>query len=147
MSTLNGFGTKYLGYTAPDDEGNCYATEWVVALYFPVFPLARRKLCGEFNARGDKQFYLLGKTPLVTRELIQTYLWGFIVVPVLVLLPLLLMMVLAYAGIIVDHSTAFGLFFIIGIVWLLASIFLLIRWDSARGVAGTASLLSKVLGP
>lgn len=61
LSTLNGFGCTLYGNSDYDSESQSYvATHYFVALFVPLFPLARYRVI----STGEKGFRFLGKLPL-----------------------------------------------------------------------------------
>jgi septal ring factor EnvC (AmiA/AmiB activator) len=61
MWTLNGFGFRVYGKSDADPETNSYVTTYYfVALFIPVFPIARYRI---INVGGNK-YSFLGKLPL-----------------------------------------------------------------------------------
>jgi hypothetical protein len=60
LSTVNGFGFSIYGNSDPDADSNSYVTtHYFVALFFPIFPIARYRV---INA--GSQYRFLGKLPL-----------------------------------------------------------------------------------
>ena len=95
MSTWNGIGTKYLGYSHRNRDGSHYATEWGVLFDLPVMPLRRHRLkvgrtvhatAGTVN-KSSTQFAVLEETPLNGREIARTYLTWWVLGPLVAVGP------------------------------------------------------------
>lgn len=59
MSTINGIGTGFNGFSQPDEEGNMTATKWFNVLYFPVLPLWKAKLKRQLTGSSVFQYGFL----------------------------------------------------------------------------------------
>jgi hypothetical protein len=101
MSTINGFGSQFYGWKRLDD-GTAEATTWIVAAFFPIIPLRRSRLEILTQPGVGVRYRLFGggSFRLETREIdrlpldwsinLKTYFKGFVIVPVLLMLPLIL---------------------------------------------------------
>ncbi|GGW58638.1 hypothetical protein GCM10010503_39660 [Streptomyces lucensis JCM 4490] len=107
MSTWNGFGTTYRGFSYPNRDGSHHATQWAVLLFLPVIPLRRHRL-----TVGDSSYTQYGngstsvthyavheETPLVGGEILRTYLTWWVIGPLIVFGPPALALVLVGDGI------------------------------------------------
>lgn len=95
MSTWNGIGTTYRGFSRRLDDGSHHATEWFVLLLLPIVPLQRVRLHIGATTYGldlssFTQYRVLETTPLVFGEILLTYVVGWIAFPVLAFTPLVL---------------------------------------------------------
>lgn len=89
LGTFNGFGRTMLGKTRLDTEGACFATHWFTML-LPIWPLGRYYIkegetvsfAGRRGAStSTTQYLFLGKAELRMSEVIRTYLFFWVVVP------------------------------------------------------------------
>ncbi|MBM7123902.1 hypothetical protein ACFFJT_10670 [Dyella flava] len=113
MSTLNGFGTMFYGWKHLANQPST-ATKWLTAFYIPIIPLGRYELIVHTNfarestqirstlvgvvASQQNRFEILGKTSLHWPEILMTYTKTFIVLPLLMFAPLLIMFLLSRLG-------------------------------------------------
>jgi hypothetical protein len=108
VSTFNGLGTMYYGWRHQDD-GTATATKWFVVVWVPVVPLARYRLrvVTDFQKKEPfmevkrdgflagaaavqrTEYQLLQKVPLVLTEVLSTYVWTYLVGPILMAWPVL----------------------------------------------------------
>ncbi|MFE3934924.1 hypothetical protein ACFXPJ_14325 [Streptomyces goshikiensis] len=140
MSTWNGIGTKYLGFSRRQPDGSHHATEWFVISYMPVVPLRRYRLVvgtteytpGAVGGSTSTTAYrVLGRSPVRVLDVLATYLAWWIVGPALVLGPFFLM---ARAAPAVGRGAGVwcGVIVIGGLVWIVGLPLLLVsrsrRW-------------------
>ncbi|MFD8597851.1 hypothetical protein ACFV1L_22880 [Kitasatospora sp. NPDC059646] len=99
LGTFNGFGRTMLGRTRVDADGACFATRWFTAAMLPIVPLGRYYLkVGEtvdVAGRGGAststtQYLFLGEARLRPSEILRTYLFFWVLVPLLTALPVTL---------------------------------------------------------
>ncbi len=100
MSTFNGIGTLNYGWQACDD-GTAIATTWFVIGFFPIVPLRRQrvrilqppgaKVTDVLIPAGFRtRMQIVERLPLDYRAIVRTYLKGFVLVPLLIALPLII---------------------------------------------------------
>jgi len=127
MSTLSGFGTMYFGWRHDEESGLGEATQWVVALFMPVWPLARHELrlladpddepavswagllsIGGAAALGD-QVEVVRELPVDSRSVVRTLLRAYVGLPLLLGVPLVaaLGLVMLLDGWLGDSAGAF----------------------------------------
>lgn len=88
MSRINGTGTWFLGVEKSDQNGVFTATAWVTVFFFPFVPL-KRYLIKPTKVGGNRfQFQTLGKTDLNWHEILLTYFYGWILMPLGFLAPI-----------------------------------------------------------
>ena len=106
MGTTNGFGTQFYDWEYLDN-GQAEATSWLVAAFFPLLPLRRVRL--RVHTSGEKpSFFSLnsgGSFQISYDELetvrnspariVRTYLKGWLLTPLILLAPLLVMIALS----------------------------------------------------
>jgi hypothetical protein len=90
MSTINGIGTMLYGISEIDNEGNITATTWVTFLYLPLFPLWKDRLKRKVTKPYEYTYSIIRKESIEISEVIKTYLWGRILIPLLIFGPSLL---------------------------------------------------------
>ena len=95
MSTINGIGTLHYGWKHLSD-GTAHATKWFVVMFFPVVAIRRDHLrVLEPPAESARRawlshFELLGHVPLSIGSVLKTYFKAYVVVPVILIAPVLL---------------------------------------------------------
>ncbi len=101
MSSFYGIGTNYLGWKVGED-GVPTATEWFVVFYLPIVPIGRKRLYvvsledsvggipginGTFTLSG--KYRILEDLPIKFSEVLWTYFFGYVLVPLILMVPLL----------------------------------------------------------
>ncbi len=142
--SFNGTGIKFLGYSALDEKEHCTATSWIVFLWFPIYPLRRYKLEMKAGDEG-RMFAVIDQTPKENKEIVQTYLWGWLLVPLVVLGPLVTLAFLTETKVVNTDSGLFSKLLGTGLGWTVISILLLYHWDQRRGMPGLKSPLRKIM--
>ncbi|WP_018342209.1 hypothetical protein [Cytophaga aurantiaca] len=90
MSTLDGIGTRFNGVSQPDEQGHVHATSWFTFLYLPLVPLWRAEIKREITLPLKTfNYQVIQKLPLDKSEILKTYLYGWILIPLLLLGPAL----------------------------------------------------------
>lgn len=100
MSTVNGIGTKFLGFGNRNRDGSHYATQWFVVLDLPVLPLRRYRLTVGASVHhplgaGSQtltRYVLHEETRLDGREIMRTYLTWWLLGPLVVAGPAALLL-------------------------------------------------------
>ncbi len=99
LGTVNGFGRTMLGKTRPDAQGACFATHWFTMLMLPIRPLGRYYVKeGETvdvsgrhgSSTSTTQYVFLGRAELRMSEVIRTYLFCWLVAPLVIAGPVTL---------------------------------------------------------
>jgi hypothetical protein len=95
---FNGIGTYLLGVSHPNDAGVQTGTIWFTLLFMPIIPMSRlsryRFKAGPKRGLDRQQYTFLAQGPLNIREVIKTYLMGWLVYPAFLFVPIFLMMLL-----------------------------------------------------
>jgi hypothetical protein len=93
MSTLNGIGIRFNRVSRPDNKGHVKATMWVTFLYLPIIPLWKAEVIRE-NSLPLREFKyrVIHKLPLDVKEILITYLYGWILIPILMFGPIVFIM-------------------------------------------------------
>lgn len=88
MGTLNGIGTRFMGYSAPENDGSVFVTMWFTFVYLPIIPLGRNKILRNPNTKSNQfQYTILKREKLLAKEVLSTYLWSLVVLPLWILGP------------------------------------------------------------
>ena len=100
MSTVNGIGTFHHGYGDPRADGSFIATNYVVVFFMPLIPLASARLrhhgldddlgLGPV-ASGRAELEVVERLPLQWPQIARTYLKCWLLVPLLLLWPMVLL--------------------------------------------------------
>lgn len=93
MSTVNGIGLQLKGFTRKDGSGRCFATRWLVFCYLPLVPMDRFYLRegstsdhhAGIYARTATGYTIDGESRLRAGEVLRTYLFWWVVGPVVAL--------------------------------------------------------------
>jgi fatty-acid desaturase len=85
-SSFNGTGTKYYGHADPSDSGSYTATEWIVLLWIPIFPLRSWRVGSHRKGKdtllfSNEKFYVK-RVPLNVRQVVLGYLCTVAVIAV-----------------------------------------------------------------
>ncbi|MFE2144710.1 hypothetical protein ACFXA3_23735 [Streptomyces sp. NPDC059456] len=100
MSTWNGIGTKYLGFSRKRVDGSHHATEWFVISYMPVVPLRRYRMVvgatryavgSAGGSTSTTAYRVLERSPMRVLDVLATYLVWWVAGPSLVVCPFVLM--------------------------------------------------------
>lgn len=131
---FNGCGVWFLGIQHTPEKGVVYATFWLTFLFLPVFPLQRAKL----RFSDAQRYTALEKTPLNPGEILQTYLYGWLLFPLLILGPTFVGLALSInevAGMVGPLMLFASLAWMIFVVWQLAG------WDQYRRLVPQKNIL------
>ena len=94
IGRLNGIGVTLLGVNHRNRHAEAFATLWVTFLYLPLLPLARyhvQFLSLEQRVGSTRTRYqILQRTPLKWTEIGHTYLFGWVLYPLLAGGPMIL---------------------------------------------------------
>ena len=93
-SSFNGIGTRYYGHADPSDSDSYTATEWIVFLWVPIFPLRTWRVASRRKGKdtlffSNEKFYVK-QAPLNLRQVVLGYLCTAAVVAVSLAIWLLL---------------------------------------------------------
>jgi len=131
MMRLNGIGTTFLGISPMDETGVATATKWFTLIYVPIVPLSRHRVRFLPHKGSGFAYQELERLPLNGREIALTYLMGWVVFPLLILLPLV--------PAISEIWQAIGLpsvlqipYILVAIIWIIVLIWKTSDWHDAR---------------
>jgi hypothetical protein len=128
LSTWNGFGSAFRGFSRKRRDGTHYATEWVLVAGMPIAPVMRYRL----TIGGTETTYISNTIhtskkyavheddlPLRLKEVLLTYPTWWIIGPLITIGPLVLIaFMLSLSG--TRNSFAIGIYLLFSIVWLCA---------------------------
>ncbi len=145
MSTLNGIGTRFYGFSKPDEEGNCKATLWLSFFYLPFIPLKTVIIKREVTKPHIFQYNVVRKEKIEPFEILKTYFFSWIIMPLLLAWPGIFCVreVSEKIGIPVDDSSGVGVsttwtvIFTFSIIYFIVALLLLKSWDEKRGLPVT----------
>jgi len=88
----------YRSFGRPEGEGWMTATIWLTFVYLPLLPLRRervRLLRDEYSSWGvqasaSQQFQIAGNSPISFLDVVKTYVFGWVLFPVLLVWPIIL---------------------------------------------------------
>lgn len=99
---VHGFGLQLKSFTRADRSERCFATRWLVFLYLPIVPMDRFYLregsttddyYAVISSKTTTRYIIYGESRLRPAEVLRTYLFWWVVGPVVALLfPALLML-------------------------------------------------------
>lgn len=87
---INGIGTTFLGVSKQDENGIATATNWFTFIYLPIFPSIRVRVRFLPHQGSGFSFELLSYEKLVFKEILKTYLFGWILFPLMIFAPAVL---------------------------------------------------------
>ena len=128
---INGIGTTFLGISKQDENGVATATNWFTIFFLPIFPFTRVQV-RFFPSQGSGfTFELLSYQKLVFKEILKTYLLGWIIFPLLIFAPAVLTQnqVWEQIGLPEIIHIPFG---IAAFIWVFVSIWKLLDWQEAK---------------
>lgn len=134
--TINGVGLRYLGLVPTEKTSEVLATVWFTFLYLPILPLRRERLM--LVGQREFRFHVIERVTLDWNDVARTYVFGWILLPLLVLwpLPIAVVEVQGFLGI-PKHVQPFVIFF--AIIWLVVSVWKLKGWDEKRRCASSVT--------
>lgn len=135
MMNINGTGTRFLGYSPLDKDGSCFVTNWVTILYLPVIPLYRAKIKRKITLPIEFKYEILDKDKLVLKEVIITYLFGWIIFPLIIFWPFTFSFFSIQRFIGIQNQDLFIIpFSVFALVWVIFISWRLKLWDERRGL-------------
>jgi hypothetical protein len=117
MSTINGIGTLYYGWTHLPD-GSAHATKWFVIAFLPVIPLSREHLRvitsgtkpSFLSLRGSSDwhvgYHFHGKVPMDFLGVLVTYVKAYLLMPIVLFAPAAAVMFLVFGLALPDRPDA-----------------------------------------
>ena len=128
---INGIGTTFLGVSKQDENNIATANVWFTLLYLPIFPFRRMRVRFFEHQGSGFSYQIVSDKKLVLGEILKTYIFGWIIFPVIGLLPLIIA--------IKEVWQSFGLpqflhipYIILTIIWMFVYIWRLADWHEAK---------------
>ena len=132
MSTLNGIGTTLLGISPQNEQSEATATRWFTFFYLPIVPLKRYTVRFLPHKGSGFSYYILANEPLNWREVVLTYLYGWLLMPLLIFWPIPLVVREVWLAMGLPESLNLPFIFV-AIVWVIIVIWKLADWHENRG--------------
>lgn len=129
---INGTGTTLLGISPMDSSGVATATRWITFLYLPVVPLARYRVHFLPNKGRGFSYQELERLGLNGREILTTYLFFWLVIPLVLLAPFVLAIAEVWQKLSLPPSGQIP-YMIATIIWFGVWVWKLADWHEARG--------------
>ena len=106
--------------------------------YFPILPLNRQVIRRIVTHPAEFEFIIIRNTPISMKEVFKTYLWGWILTPLVVFwpFPFAVREVGEYFGYTNDKAegTLYWMIIIFAIAWLIISVWNWKDYDDVRGL-------------
>lgn len=131
MSRINGIGTWLLGVEKTDQPGIYTATNWITVLFLPLIPLARHRIKPTRMQRGHMSYEILSKEKLNALEVLRTYLFGWILIPLLGFAPIVLAVAEVQSALGIPYNYQIILQLLV-MVWIIVFVWKLKDWDENR---------------
>lgn len=128
---LSGIGTTLLGVRPSDVESESTATEWFTFIYLPLVPLARYRLRFLPHTGSGFSYEILAREPIHAREVLTTYLNGWILTPIVLFSPLVLAVREVWSAIGLPESLYIP-FVVLAILWLIVALWILLDRHEAK---------------
>lgn len=145
--SINGTGTRFYGISNPDEQGKITATLWFTFLFFPVFPISRYSMTRALTHPREFRYTIIEKQNLVWSEVFMTWLWGWIITPVLWFGPLLLCIREVITALGVKRESTQDTFMGVAILYLIVFTWLWKDWLDKQGLPKNYKQLLKKTGP
>jgi hypothetical protein len=118
LRTLNGFGSVLYSWSLPDAGGRQLATRWLCAAGLPLLPTARYYVTKGGTQHGYRRestsYQIHGRAHLRADEILRTYVYFWLLVPGVLLIPLILLAAFTNAALAI---TWFFIAFVMLLVW------------------------------
>lgn len=123
--TINGIGTRLLNCSPSVSEAFWEGYIWFTFLYAPVFPLRKVRFYWVLQDQNF-EFQEIEKLPMNGREIVWSYIKGWILFPVLLFWPIPFLVTEVYHGMLhlpdglYNWLFGFGIIYLIVVIWILA---------------------------
>jgi len=141
MSTINGIGTRFYGFTKPDRDGNCKVTKWIAFMYLPFVPLKTMTIKREVTKPHIFQFNVVKYEKMKYTDVLMTYFCSWIIMPLLIGWPMILCIreVSEKMGVSIEDSSGrlsdiWTVMFAFAIIYFIIALLKLKSWDEKRGL-------------
>lgn len=128
---INGIGTTFLGVSEQDENGIAAATAWFTFIYLPIFPISRMRVRFLPHKGSGFAYELISKDKLVFKEILITYLYGWILYPLVIAFPSFLAIKEVWQLLGLPESVHIG-YIICSVIWAIVCIWKLMDWQDER---------------
>ena len=128
---INGIGTTFLGVSAPDKNGISTATNWFTFIFLPIFPTSRLRVRFLPHQGSGFSFELVSYEKMVFKEILKTYLFGWILYPMLIFAPAVLAVKEIFIQLGLPQSFHIP-YIIFTVIWVITCIWKLSDWQNAK---------------
>lgn len=138
MRRVNGIGTTLLGVSRMDKNNVATATQWFTILFLPIIPLVRYYVQFLPPEGSEYSYIILSKDKLNIKEILKTYLFGWIIVPILlfgsIMGAIYFIIFLSNFTFVKAHTNIFGYVFVIGLIigWLFCFFYFWGKWKKNK---------------
>lgn len=128
---INGIGTTFLGISEQDKNGIATASNWFTFIFLPIFPTSRVRISFHEHIGDGYSYEIISYEKLVLNEILKTYLYGWILFPVMIFGGAILTVkeVWQTVGLPEIIHIPFG---IVAFIWVFVSIWKLQDWHEAK---------------
>lgn len=128
---INGIGATLLGISAPDEFGNSTATTWFTFIYLPLIPVGRMTVRFLEHKGSGFSYTIIKKEKLVLTEIFRTYLFGWILFPLMIFGPAAIVQkgIWETLGLPEAIHIPFG---VVAVIWVFAACLKLDSWHEAK---------------
>jgi hypothetical protein len=128
---FNGIGTTFLGISPMDEDGVATATLWFTFVYLPLVPLKRQRVRFLPQKGTGFSYQELERLPWNGREIVLTYLTGWVLFPLLIFAPLALAVTEVWQALGLPPSWQIP-YMVVAIIWVIVLVWKLSDWHEAR---------------
>ena len=131
MSTINGIGTTSLGISTQNERNEATATRWFTFFYLPIAPLRRYTVCFLPHKGSGFSFQILSEGSLNWREVVLTYVSGWLLMPLLLFWPFPLMVPEVWQSLNLPQILSIP-FMVFAFLWVIIALWKLADWHEYR---------------
>ena len=122
--TINGIGTRFLGYSNLDEEGCYTAYQFFTFLFLPIFPIHKWRMKRALSDHREFNTTFLEKLPMKGVEIMGIYLRSLILYPALIFWPFPIAVREVYFALNLprnyyDYFVGFAIVYFIVVIWIL----------------------------
>ncbi|MBX7170200.1 MAG: hypothetical protein K1X72_04530 [Pyrinomonadaceae bacterium] len=128
---INGIGLTFLSVSTPDENGISFATTWFTFAYLPIFPIRRKRVRFLPHQGSGFSFEFISDEKLDLSEIFKTYLFGWLIYPLLLGFPAILAHKNIWQKISLPESIHIG-YIIFSVIWALVCGWKLLDWHEAK---------------
>ena len=128
---ISGIGVTLLGVSNKQPDGTATATWWFTFLYLPVLPVRRVRVRFLPHKGSGISFEEISDEDRIASEILKTYLYGWILIPLLIFWPLILSIVMNNLAAKLPQPWQIPAV-VFMIVWILGWILILLSWHEKK---------------